>query len=70
MGIGGSVFLLAVGGALYWAVTGDVEGVDLDVVGVILMIVGGLGLIWALLAAQATPWRRDAVDEETRVVRR
>ncbi|HVM03759.1 MAG TPA: DUF6458 family protein [Acidimicrobiales bacterium] len=70
MGIGASVFLLAVGAVLYWAVTGDIQGVDLDVVGVILMIAGGLGLIWALLAAQRSPWRREAVDEETRIVRR
>lgn len=58
MGIGVSVFLLAAGAILYWAVTGDVQGVDLDVVGVILMIVGAIGLLWALIASNAAPWRR------------
>jgi len=58
MGIGVSVFLVAAGAVLYWAVTGDVEGVDLDVVGVILMVVGALGLLWALVTSAATPWRR------------
>lgn len=58
MGIGISVFLVAAGAVLYWAVTGDVEGVDLDAVGVILMIVGALGLLWSLLVSSAAPWRR------------
>lgn len=70
MGIGVSVFLLAVGAILYWAVTGDVQGVNLDVVGLILMAAGGIGLLWALLASSATPWRRDTVvEEDDRVVR-
>lgn len=58
MGIGVSVFLVAAGAILYWAVTGDVEGVNLDVVGVILMIVGALGLLWSLLVSSSAPWRR------------
>ncbi len=58
MGIGVSVFLVAAGAVLYWAVTADVEGVDLDVVGVILMVVGALGLLWALVASSTAPWRR------------
>ncbi len=70
MGIGISVLLLAAGAILYWAVTGDVQGVDLDVVGIILMIVGGIGLLWALIASSAAPWRRRTVasDERDRVV--
>ena len=58
MGFGVSVFLIAAGAVLYWAVTGDVEGVDLDVVGVVLMMVGALGLLWAIVASSAAPWRR------------
>ena len=58
MGIGVSAFLIAAGAVLYWAVTANVEAVDLDVVGVILMIVGALGLLWALVASSAVPWRR------------
>ena len=58
MGIGVSAFLLAAGAVLYWAVTGDVEGVNLDVVGVILMIVGAIGLLWVMVVASSAPWRR------------
>jgi len=49
MGIGTSVFLIAVGAILKWAVTADVSGVQLDTVGVILMVVGALGLLLSLL---------------------
>ena len=58
MGIGVSAFLIAAGAVLYWAVTANVEAVDLDVVGVILMIVGALGLLWALVASSAAGRRR------------
>lgn len=71
MGIGVSVFLMAVGAVLFWAVTGDVQGVDLDVVGVVLMIAGAIGLLWALLASTALPRRRNViVENDERVVRR
>ncbi len=70
MGIGVSVFLVAVGAVLYWAVTGDVQGVDLDVVGVVLMISGAIGLLWTLIATSALGSRRDAVVEDEHVVRR
>lgn len=46
--IGSSLFLIAVGAILKFAVTATVAGVDIQVVGLILMIVGGLGLIVGL----------------------
>jgi hypothetical protein len=49
VGIGTSIFLIAVGAILKYAVTADVSGVDLEVVGVILMIVGIVGLLLSLL---------------------
>ena len=49
MGIGTSIFLIAVGAILKYAVTASVSGVDLDVVGVILMVVGVIGLLLSLL---------------------
>ncbi len=49
MGIGISVFLIAVGAILTFAVNLTVSGLDLDTVGVILMIVGAIGLLWSLL---------------------
>jgi hypothetical protein len=45
MGIGVSVFLLAVGAILAFAVTADVSGLSLSTVGVILMIAGAVGLL-------------------------
>jgi hypothetical protein len=43
MGIGVSLILIAVGAILTWAVTAEVSGVDLNTVGVILMVVGIVG---------------------------
>ena len=40
MTIGGSLFLIAVGAILHFAVTAELAGIDLQVVGTILMIVG------------------------------
>ena len=45
MGIGTSIFLLAVGAILAFAVTDAISGVDLTVVGYILMAAGALGLL-------------------------
>jgi hypothetical protein len=46
--IGGSLFLIAVGAILAFAVTASVAGIDLQTVGWILMIVGVIGLILGL----------------------
>ena len=43
MGISVSLILIAIGAILTWAVTADVSGVDLQTVGVILMVVGAVG---------------------------
>lgn len=45
MRLGTSIFLLALGGILTFAVTFTVSGIDLQTVGVILMIVGALGIV-------------------------
>jgi hypothetical protein len=45
MTIGASLFLIAVGAILNFAVTATVAGVDLQTVGVILMFTGGVGLV-------------------------
>ncbi len=59
MGIGISVFLIAVGAILAFAVNVTVSGLELDTVGVILMIAGGIGLLWSLLFLNR-PWGRGA----------
>jgi hypothetical protein len=49
MAIGASLFLIAVGAILAFAITADVRSVDIQVVGWILMATGGLGLLVSLL---------------------
>ena len=49
MSIGTSILLIAVGAILKYAVTAHVSGIDLQTVGVILMLVGILGLILSIL---------------------
>lgn len=51
MGIGVSVFLLALGGVLAFAVSDGIGGVDLTVVGYVLMAAGAIGLVVALIFA-------------------
>lgn len=71
MGIGASILLIAVGAILAFAVDATLQGVDIQVVGVILMIVGGIGLVLTLFLWG--PWapRRRAVTGvyEERVIR-
>jgi hypothetical protein len=49
MGISTSIFLLAVGAVLAFAVDVQTEGFDLNAIGVILMLVGGLGILLSLI---------------------
>lgn len=59
MGIGVGLFLLALGAILTFAVEVDADGFDINTVGIILMIVGGLGLLLSLLFwGDRAPWRR------------
>ena len=48
MGIGTSLFLIALGAILKFAVTASVAGVSIATVGVILMVVGIVGLVISL----------------------
>lgn len=67
MGIGTSLFLIAVGAILKFAVTDSISGVDLTTVGLILMIVGILGLILSLILLLA-PRRSETVVSHDRYV--
>jgi hypothetical protein len=49
MGIGVSLILAAAGAVLIWAVDAEVSGLDLTVVGVILLIVGIVGALLSLV---------------------
>ena len=49
MGISFSLLLIAVGAVLAWAVSAEVSGVDVQVMGIILLIVGILGFVASLV---------------------
>jgi hypothetical protein len=55
MSIGSSVFLMAVGAILRYAVTATVSGISIQTIGLILMLAGVLGLVLSLLYLFA--WR-------------
>ncbi|MGZ6615778.1 MAG: DUF6458 family protein [Solirubrobacteraceae bacterium] len=58
MSIGLSLFAIAVGAILKFAVTAHVAGISLATVGVILMVVGAIGLIVSLsmiMSGRAAP---------------
>ena len=65
MGIGVSIFLLAVGAILTFAVDASVSGLDISTVGIILMICGAVGLLLTMLVFG----RRDTAVGETVVTR-
>jgi hypothetical protein len=60
MGIGASILLIAIGAILAFAVNFDLAGVDIHIVGWILMIAGLIGLVMA--AFIWGPRRRAAGD--------
>ena len=72
MGIGASVFLMAVGAVMTFALDASMEGIDLDTVGIILMIAGAIGLLLSLVFwSDAAPWaarRRGTVVREEQVL--
>ena len=70
MATGISIFLIAAGAILYFAVSKSVSGLSLDTVGVILMIVGGAGLVISLVmvgTARARTGRTTVVRDTTPV---
>ncbi|HJQ06568.1 MAG TPA: DUF6458 family protein [Nocardioides sp.] len=62
MGIGASLFLIAVGAILKWAVDAQVSGIDLQTVGTIMMIVGVVGLV-VTMVIWGTRRRTDVVHQ-------
>jgi Domain of unknown function (DUF6458) len=66
--LGTSIFLIAVGAILRYAVTTSVSGIEITTVGLILMIVGVVGLLVSLLWMTMWSPRRGATRE--RVVER
>ncbi|MDX6672706.1 MAG: hypothetical protein QOH11_124 [Solirubrobacteraceae bacterium] len=77
MTIGTSLFLIAVGAILRYAVTASVSGVNVQTVGLILLAVGVIGLVlsvaWTMRWSRPRPRRRvvarDPHTAPTEVVR-
>ena len=69
MGIGFGIFLIAVGAILTWAVNASVSGVDINVVGVVLMLAGAAMVVlsflfWDTMARRSRPATRETVVRE------
>jgi uncharacterized membrane protein YedE/YeeE len=67
MSFGTSLFLIAVGAILRYAVTATVSGIDLHVVGLVLIIVGVVGLFFSLLWFGVWARRREVAPVERKV---
>ena len=60
MGIGVSLLLLAIGAILTFAVEVSADGFNINTIGVILMVVGGIGMLFSLFFwGSMGPGRRD-----------
>ena len=64
-----SLFLIAVGAILYFAVNASVSGLEIDTIGIILMIVGGIGFLWSLFVLYGARSRTEVAPAEHEVVR-
>jgi hypothetical protein len=73
MGLGASLFLIAIGAILAFAVNVTTEGFNLNTIGIILMIVGALGLVismifWSSWGGPGNRGRTTVVDRERDIV--
>lgn len=66
MGIGTSIFVIAVGAILDFAVKVTTKGFNLNTVGLILMIAGGVGLVLSLMFFNS--WGGGTYQRQRRVV--
>jgi hypothetical protein len=51
-----SLLLIAVGAILVWGVTTDAEGLNVDAIGVVLMVIGLLGVVLSLIFWDRWGW--------------
>jgi Domain of unknown function (DUF6458) len=64
MAIGTSLFLIAVGAILRYAVDATIEGFEVQTAGLILMVIGVVGLVIGLfMLTQARGTERPVVDD-------
>ena len=78
MGIGSSIFVIVVGAILTFALEAEVAGIDMDALGIIVMLLGIVWLVWTLqilgphegvvtrvIRVRRAPGRRRVYDEST-----
>lgn len=68
-GIGVSLFLVALGAVLYWAVSVEAEGFSINTIGLILLIVGIIGLVLTLIMTASTAETRKG-DSDVTIIER
>ena len=69
MGIGVGIFLMVLGAVLAFAVKTDVPGINVNTLGVILLVVGLVSVLYSLLFwSTLTPWGRARVNARRRMV--
>jgi hypothetical protein len=69
MSIGVGIFLMVLGAILAFAVETDVPGINVNTVGVILLVTGFVVVLYSLLFwSSLTPWGRRRVEVRRRMV--
>ena len=64
MTIGASIFLIAVGAILKYAMNATVSGIEIQTIGLILMIAGVVGLVIGLFLLAQTDRRRPVAYDD------
>jgi hypothetical protein len=59
-GIGGSLALAALGAILYWGISVEGEGFNLNTIGLILMIAGAIGVVLTLIMSAGSGGNGDS----------
>jgi membrane-bound ClpP family serine protease len=69
MSIGVGIFLMVLGAILAFAIETDVPGINVNTLGVILMVTGAVVILYSLLFwSSLTPWGRRRVVARRRMV--
>jgi hypothetical protein len=69
MRIGVGIFLMVLGAILAFAVETDVPGINVNTLGVILLLIGLVAVLYSLLFwSTVTPWGRRRIDARRRMV--
>jgi hypothetical protein len=69
MRIGVGIFLMVLGAILAFAVETDVPGVNVNALGVILLLIGLVAVVYSLMFwSTLTPWGRRRIDTRRRMV--